>query len=205
MVFTLITYFSGGAGAIGEALFGLNSTSLLLLFGLLLVVISLALRGYKRAQHKNVPLSRLELGERNKQVLGMQGDLEELMVEIERLTKHLAAQLDDKTQRMEHLMKEVDQRMIDLERLGMRGKRTDAVTPADPGRSAQEGTTPKPPSPNAGRFSLAPQANEPTPSDPTTQSIYRLADQGLAPEQIARKLNEHIGKVELILALRDAG
>lgn len=39
--------------------------------------------------------------------------------------------------------------------------------------------------------------------DPVTQLIYDLADQGLPPMQIARNLNEQIGKVELILALRD--
>lgn len=38
--------------------------------------------------------------------------------------------------------------------------------------------------------------------DPVARSIYRLADQGASAMDIARKLNEHLGKVELILALR---
>lgn len=38
--------------------------------------------------------------------------------------------------------------------------------------------------------------------DPATQMIYELADQGRAAIDIARELDEHIGKVELILALR---
>jgi len=38
--------------------------------------------------------------------------------------------------------------------------------------------------------------------DPLTRSIYELADAGKAAQQIAAELNEHIGKVELILALR---
>lgn len=38
--------------------------------------------------------------------------------------------------------------------------------------------------------------------DPLTRGVYNLADQGYAPVQIAQELEEHIGKVELILALR---
>jgi hypothetical protein len=38
--------------------------------------------------------------------------------------------------------------------------------------------------------------------DPVARSIYRLADQGASAMDISRKLNEHLGKVELILALR---
>lgn len=38
--------------------------------------------------------------------------------------------------------------------------------------------------------------------DPLTRSIYELADAGKAAQQIASELNEHTGKVELILALR---
>ncbi len=40
------------------------------------------------------------------------------------------------------------------------------------------------------------------PSDPLARSVYELADQGVEPTDIAQKLDEHIGKVELILALR---
>lgn len=36
------------------------------------------------------------------------------------------------------------------------------------------------------------------------QDIYRLADQGLTPGEIAARLGQHAGKVELILALRRA-
>ena len=33
-------------------------------------------------------------------------------------------------------------------------------------------------------------------------AIYRLADGGLTPSQIAARLREHVGRIELILALR---
>jgi len=36
------------------------------------------------------------------------------------------------------------------------------------------------------------------------ESVYALADAGSSSDEIARQLDEHIGKVELILALREA-
>ena len=39
-------------------------------------------------------------------------------------------------------------------------------------------------------------------SDPLNQQVYDLADSGLPPVEIARTLQQHTGKVELILALR---
>ena len=45
-------------------------------------------------------------------------------------------------------------------------------------------------------------ASDPTGPDPLTGEIYRLADQGMPAVEIARRLNQHVGKVELILALR---
>jgi hypothetical protein len=38
--------------------------------------------------------------------------------------------------------------------------------------------------------------------DPLNQQIYELADEGLAPVEIARQLEQQTGKVELVLALR---
>ena len=39
--------------------------------------------------------------------------------------------------------------------------------------------------------------------DPVAAAIYRLSDSGRRPIEIARELREQVGKVELILALRD--
>lgn len=41
-----------------------------------------------------------------------------------------------------------------------------------------------------------------TTADGQKRSIYELADQGLTPSEIAARLGQHAGKVELILALR---
>src|SRR5688572_21676833 len=39
-------------------------------------------------------------------------------------------------------------------------------------------------------------------ADPLNTQVYTLADEGLPPVEIARQLQQHTGKVELILALR---
>lgn len=41
--------------------------------------------------------------------------------------------------------------------------------------------------------------------DPQTTRVYQLADEGLSAIEIAQKLDEHVGKVELILSLRNVG
>ena len=40
------------------------------------------------------------------------------------------------------------------------------------------------------------------PADPLTTTVYELADAGHGPVEIAQQLEEQVGKVELILALR---
>ena len=55
--------------------------------------------------------------------------------------------------------------------------------------------------PTAGAIDLKPSDTDPA-STPLCQSIYALADRGHEPADIARQLDEQIGKVELVLALR---
>ncbi len=44
----------------------------------------------------------------------------------------------------------------------------------------------------------------PEPTEPRTNQVYVLADEGLASQEIAQRLNRHLGEVELILNLRRA-
>lgn len=153
----------------------------LLPLGLVMIVGSIVIslrnrrrRGAGKTDRAN-PTAR-EILERSKQTRGMQSDLEELMVEIERLTRRFASQLDAKTQRLEQLIDEADSKIARLERL------------SGPDAAAS------PPAADAGPTELH--------IDPTSRSVYELADQGLEPVEIARRLSETPGKVELILALR---
>jgi hypothetical protein len=44
----------------------------------------------------------------------------------------------------------------------------------------------------------------PAEAEQLAQQIFRLADAGLGPAEIAQRLGQHTGKVELIIALRNA-
>lgn len=83
-----------------------------------------------------------------------------------------AALLDNKAERIEQLLAEADERIAMLRALN------------EPINSA------------GGRDSFAP------PTDPLAKSVYELADAGRSSIEIARELDEQVGKVDLILALR---
>lgn len=124
--------------------------------------------------------------ERLRQSRGMRGDLERTMEEIEDLTKRVGDRLDQKSRSLERLLAEADEKIAELRRL--KGE------PAAP-------AAPPPPAP----LKFSEHANvTPVSDNPLARSVYDLFDAGHAPIEIAKRLNEQIGKVELILALRRA-
>lgn len=164
--------------------------------GVLLITISMFMGIRKRhRRNKDLPSARDQVDEL-KQKRAVRGDLEELMVEIEQLAKRFGAQLDAKTMQMERLIDEADQKIAELNRLDQ--IRRDAP-PAQPNQAsspkAQGSPPPEPPTPE-------PQPPAQTPDDVLKQSVYGLAEQGQSASDIARHLDEHVGKIELILALR---
>ncbi len=98
-------------------------------------------------------------------------------------TRELTALLDNRSERIEILIRHADERIERLERL---------AAEAD-GRMTPRHTAPSQP---ASETSYA--------NDALKQQIYDLADQGQKPGEIAQRLGQHAGKVELILALRRA-
>ncbi len=165
----------------------LGENSLLLLLGLGLVAVSVVLSIRKRRQMKqsNLPRTRDDHVEHARQMRGMRGELEDLMVDIEELARRFSAQLDAKSMRLEKLIDEADAKLAALDRrLGeMPGERfTESVAPPapEPERRAQLG-------------------------DPMAARVYQMADQGMEANDIAKTLGEHVGKVELMLALRETG
>jgi hypothetical protein len=122
------------------------------------------------------------------------GELAEFATELEELAERLAARVDEKAAHLERLIAEADARLAALA-----GRPTPTVAPA-----VHEAPSPVPPAhsheakPAPARF-VAARDLEP---DPLTREIFRLADEGSSPVEIARRLDEQIGKVQLILALR---
>lgn len=145
----------------------------LLIAGVVLVTTWAMMRLRQRRQRTASAPTASEQLERNRQARGLRGDLEQVMVEVEQLAKRFSAQLDAKSVRLEKLIEQADQRIATLQKL----ETPDADPPPQPQQQAPA-------------------------DDELTQNVYRLADAGNDSIEIARTLGEHVGKVELILALR---
>lgn len=172
-----------------------NNPEYLLLLGLLLVTFWLINNLVKRQRRRRSgvePTSRQQV-ERNRQLQGMQGRLEQLMVEIEQMAKRLAAQLDAKAMHLEKLLEEADAKARELQQLS---RPTEA--PIRPAAAVRQAV--------AQHAHTAPliDGDSTDSSDPLAATIYELADAGLDAASIAKQLDEHVGKVELILALRES-
>jgi hypothetical protein len=153
--------------------------NLLPAIGLLLIVAGIFSSMKARRRRAAGQLTAREEMERLRQRGAVKGDLEQLMVEIEQLAKRLGGQLDAKAIHLEALLREADAKIVELRKL------SEAAPP--PAASASDEPTP-----------LA------EPGDPLARRVCELADEGLTPVDIARRLDEHVGKIELILALRRA-
>ncbi len=121
-------------------------------------------------------------------------ELDAAMVRIQELTRECAAQIDNRIQRLEQVLRLTDDRIRHLEEQTSE-RDAEVARPAGPAatemvfRNPPAAPTPPPPSPHM---------------DPLTRRVHELADMGQAPIEIARQLDEPTGKVELILALRHA-
>ncbi len=175
-------------------------THLLPVAGIIMIITSLMMWQRKRKLRGSC-LSPAEELERNKQLRGMRGDLEELMVEIEQLAKRLSTQLDAKTIELDMAVHRADERLKELRRLSDGGASLGnaASTAGSGGKAGASGGASA-----ATATTAPPQAEVPEqgPVDPLARSVHQLADKGLTATAIAQQLNEHIGKIELILALR---
>lgn len=119
------------------------------------------------------------------------GDAQSASAELLESARQLAAKLDNKAARLEVLIQQADERISLMSQLSGTG----GVAQDGPSRTG-------PAEPDRARTPVA--ANGPPVSlDPLTQSVYELADTGYQPLQIAQELDEQVGKVELILSLRD--
>ena len=184
-----------------------EKTDLVLAAGLTMVISGLvwSYKKRRRTQASHPTLTPNEQIERNRQMRGVRGDLESLMVEIEQFSKRLSSHLDAKAAAMEMLLKQVDTRIAELKRLTGNGQSTGSGTSAQRHEKDIEDDDPfrEPPQPaEPAKHRSAPSAQ--LPEDALSRSVYQLADQGLDAYTIAQRLQEHVGKIELILALRTA-
>ena len=111
-------------------------------------------------------------------------DMQNLLVEYERMIRNMTAGLDTRAAKLEALIKEADEKLAALE--------SATATAAAPAGAPSMPARRDPPPPE-------PAASGP---DPRHVEIYDLTDQGLSARDVARKLGRPNGEVELILALR---
>ena len=173
---------------------------LLLPVGLGLIATGLIFMLRKRSRTGGAPSARAQL-ERVRNVDGMKDDLQALMVEIERMTRRFASQVEAKTTELEALIAEAEQRIAELREL------RDATADAAALSPSTRGYDPGPPS-DAPALN-PPPADDDAPTGPSLRDelsvrVLQLADEGHDAQAIARELDEHVGKIELILALRQA-
>ena len=115
----------------------------------------------------------------------MKGDMEQLLVQLQELSRQINAQVDTKFAKLEVSMMAADERIAALEHLLK-------MAQGRPGLDvtiAQDGSAGMP----------APEA---PPVDPKRQAIYDLADDGKSALEIAKKTGHPTGEIELILKLR---
>jgi len=178
--------------------------SLMMAAGMLLLTVwamgSVRRRMRARTGHKKQPASPRDRVRALEQRAAASNHINTLMVDAEELTRRLAATLDNKAERAQRLLDRLELRLAEVEGHGAgRSRQTTATSGArlDPGRGAAVRSVRVP----VGKVSRSGPVVSLTP-DPLRDEVLRLADEGLPPVEIACKLNEQIGKVELILALR---
>jgi len=182
----------------------------LLLLGIVFIIMALFSFGRSRKKkNADAPTAREHL-ERTRQRQGVRNDLQGLMVEIEQMAKRLGAQLDAKTIHLEKALREADERIAQLQALRETGPGASrpeggavppSITDALPTDPHAEGVVPSATDDTTPADEARPSDPDPF-TDPLTQEVYALADRGQGPQSIAQSLGEHVGKVELILALR---
>lgn len=136
----------------------------------------------------------------------------ERAAEVAEIVRDLAARLETRAARLEALLDQADER---IERLEARlAASTTARQLPDADRApATNGQRPPPKNQPAEDDADTDGWQEPDPqphrrphassdADPLHQDVYELADNGHTPLDIARRLEQQVGTIELILALR---
>lgn len=180
---------------------GMSQTDLVTMFfvcaGLAILAMPMALRWVRKLrQSPSAPPSVQSRADALSRVARDRESLETLMKDVRELTRLCAQQLDSRAERIEKLLEQADERIRRLEAASGTGREAPLVEtkPASPTRTTK----------SASRLDSTRSSPPEFPQDPLARQVYELADQGRSPVEIAGSLEEHVGKVELILALRGA-
>lgn len=158
---------------------------------IILVLWSMSIRNRSTRKHAEFAtpreqIERIKAGHRTREIEGA------LTAEFVTSATEIAARLENKAERLEQLIEQADERLMRLrEAMGM--------TESEP--THEGATAAMQPESDRSRATDAPP-HRPEPADPLALAVIELSDAGHSPVEIAQQLDEQIGKVELILALR---
>jgi hypothetical protein len=150
---------------------------------LLIILIMMNMRG-RRLRRAEASLTARERIDKLKAEAGTRGGDAAAAAETLDQVQRMSGQLNARAAYLQRLIELADARIAQLRRLD------DAPATEAPPRSSRE---------------MEPRTvnRADAPTDPLTRQVYDLADANVSSVDIARRLQEEIGKVELILALRD--
>jgi hypothetical protein len=180
------------------------STQQLLLLAAVILVGFLFMRMLRRAtpSEGSARQYRREIDTATSHGANIKGDMEHLLIELDKLSREISAQVDTKFARLEGVITEADRRIAALRIL------LDAAKAAGASLGIEETAGQDAPGPVAESASVDSNATaDAKKTDATTaqhEEIFALADQGMLPLEIARKLDRRVGEIELILNLRQA-
>jgi len=129
------------------------------------------------------------------------------LVEYEQTVRRLTAQIETKIVVLETLINQADKRITLLNQTldqlpgaSISPAKINTETPAPPKVII---TTSKPKTANHNGTAVPTSITNEPPPDPLSTNVCELHDRGRTPIEIAQYLNEQVGKIELILALRN--
>lgn len=131
--------------------------------------------------------------------------MDELLLQLEDLSRRVGAQVDTKFTKLETVIRDADDRLARLEHvLGKlkHGSRPPCAA-ADLKRKPPMTVTVAKPPPSAKALPADTEERPPAkPADPRSQRVYELVDAGASPLEAAEEVELPLGEVELILSLR---
>lgn len=195
------------------------TTLLLVLCAIAIMVVLLRRHQSRDTTHRDTARSQIN---RVRDQQRLHSSMDELLVQLEEVSRRVAAQVETKFAKLEKVVRDADDRIARLEgvlrRAGGEAALTHAAATSAPANPAEHTSgddaivdqqLPASLSDNSAQTVELTEPIEPTdtveltePVDPRFEHIYELADGGASPIEVAEQLELPVGEVELILNLR---
>jgi hypothetical protein len=187
---------------------GLDNTSLILLGGVAILVVLLTITTRRRAADRGGS-PREYLSEQLSHVReqkGIRQDMEELMLQLEKLSREISSQVDTRFAKLEQAIADADARIAEMKRLGFGRQGPSAGSLAAPPTRPEPRLSPDPTGPMStpSEQPVGPATDatsSPEGQDAFNRQVLELTDTGLSPVEIGRRLNRNPGEIELIINL----